>query len=305
MRSIRHQAIFAAALVVLAVGTAPPLARVRLKASSQAGQGAVAPQPGAAQRKRLLAIGDTHTGFTHDSIGHALAVIDRLGKESGLYDTYIRTDSQWITKQVVPPPARNARNLDYFDAVFLYISGEGDWSDQQKKDFLSFVRDDGKGVVGAHTGNAAFYEWPEFGELMGGYFDNHPWNVTEGRVVVEAPDFPAMRHFPLTFTAREEFYELRDKPYSREKVRVLAHLETAGLDLTNPNYHRKDGDLPVALARTYGKGRTFWSTFGHESETWDNPDIQKMYLEAIKWAMGLTAGDATPRPRVVGKQDVR
>ena len=254
-------------------------------------------QTPAPQRKRLLAIGDTHTGFTHDSIGHALGVIDRLGKESGAYDTYIRTDSQWITKQVVPAPARNARNLDYFDAVFLYISGEGDWSDQQKKDFLSFVRDDGKGVVGAHTGNAAFYEWPEFGELMGGYFDNHPWNVIEGRVVVEAPDFPAMRHFPLTFTAREEFYELREKPYSRDKVRVLAHLDTAGLDLTNPNYHRKDGDLPVALARTYGKGRTFWSTFGHESETWDNPNIQKMYLEAIKWAMDLSPGDATPHPR--------
>src|SRR5204863_1196314 len=104
-------------------------------------------------RKKLLAIGDTHTGYTHDSIGHALAVIDRLGHDSGLYDTYIRTDSQWITKQPVPAPARNARNLDYFDAVFLFISGEGDWTDQQKKDFVSFVKDDGKGVVGAHTGN--------------------------------------------------------------------------------------------------------------------------------------------------------
>lgn len=280
----------------LTLGGPPPVT-----AQAQRQGGAAAMPASAPQRKKLLAIGDTRTGFTHDSIGHALAVIDRIGKESGAYDTYIRTDSQWVTKQVVPPPARNARNLDYFDAVFLFISGEGDWSDQQKKDFLSFVRDDGKGVVGAHTGNAAFYEWPEFGELMGGYFDNHPWNVTEGKVVIEAPDFPAMRHFPLTFTAREEFYELREKPYSREKVRVLAHLDTAGLDLNNPNYHRKDGDLPVALARTYGKGRTFWSTFGHEPETWDNPNIQKMYLEAIKWAMGLTPGDATPRPRAAGK----
>ena len=46
------------------------------------------------------------------------------------------------------------------------------------------------------------------------------------------------------------------------------------------------------MARTYGKGRTFWSNFGHAAETWDDPDIQKMYLEAIKWAMGLTPGDA-------------
>src|SRR5207244_11797599 len=108
-------------------------------------------------------LGDTPTVCTHDSIGHPLATVDRLGRESGVFDTYIRTDSQWITKQPVPPPARNAKNLNDFDAVLLYISGEGDWTDQQKKDFVSFVKDDGKGVVAAHTRNAAFYGWPEYG----------------------------------------------------------------------------------------------------------------------------------------------
>ena len=250
-----------------------------------------------AARKRLLALGDTHPGYTHDSIGHALAVIDHLGRQSGLYDTFIRTDSQWITKQPIPMPARNTRNLNDFDAVFLFISGEGSWSDQQKKDFVSFVKDDGKGVVGAHTGNGAFYEWPEFGEMMGGYFDNHPWGIFEGLVVVEAPDFPAMKHFAPAFTRTEEFYVLRAQPYSRDKVRVLAHLDTAKLDLKHPNYRRKDHDIPVALAREYGKGRTFWSNFGHAADTWDDPDVQKMYLEAIKWAMGLVPGDAAPRPR--------
>ncbi len=81
------------------------------------------PQP--AQRKRVLALADTHTGYTHDSIGHALAVIEQLGRQSGLYDTFIRTDSQWVTKQPIPAPARNTKNLNDFDAVFLFISGEG------------------------------------------------------------------------------------------------------------------------------------------------------------------------------------
>jgi type 1 glutamine amidotransferase len=287
------RAIWSIAVVALAawlIGS-PPVGTA--DATQAPGAGAAQPAP---QHKKLLALGDTHTGFTHDSIGHALATIDRLGRESGLYDTYIRTDSQWITKREVPPPARNARNLNYFDAVFLFISGEGDWTDEQKRDFVSFVKDDGKGVGAAHTGNAAFYEWPEFGEMLGGYFDNHPWNVTDARVVVEAPDFPAMKHFPGTFMAKEEFYELREKPYSRDKVRVLARLDAASVDLKNPNVHRTDRDFPVAMAKNYGKGRTFWSTFGHTAETWDDPGVQKMYLEAIKWAMGLTSGDATPRP---------
>ncbi len=247
-------------------------------------------------RKKLLALGDTHTGYTHDSISHAFAVIDRLGRESGLWDTYIRTDSQWITKHPLPATARNGHTLDDFDAVFLFISGDDFWTAQQKADFLSFVRDDGKGVVAAHSGIAAFYHWPDYGEMIGGSFDDHPWNVFNGRVVVNAPDFPAMKPLPPSFMANEEFYVMRDKPYSRDKVRVLAHLDTTNVDLNNPDYHRKDADIPVAFARTYGKGRTFWLTFGHTPEIWDNPQIQQMYLEAIKWAMGLEPGDATPRP---------
>jgi type 1 glutamine amidotransferase len=157
------------------------------------------------------------------------------------------------------------------------------------------VREDGKGVIAAHSGNAAFYEWSEFGEMLGGYFDNHPWNVVEARVRVEAPDFPAMKHFPPTFTRTEEFYVLRSAPYSRDKVRVLASIDPSSVDLKNPNLHRTDRDFPVAMARTYGQGRTFWSTFGHTADTWDDPAIRTMYFEAMRWVLGLVDGDATPR----------
>jgi len=46
----------------------------------------------------------------------------------------------------------------------------------------------------------------------------------------------------------------------------------------------------------YGKGRVFYSTLGHVEQNWDDPRIQKMYVEAIKWAMGLVNADVTPRP---------
>jgi type 1 glutamine amidotransferase len=41
----------------------------------------------------------------------------------------------------------------------------------------------------------------------------------------------------------------------------------------------------------YGKGRVFYSTFGHADETWDDPRVQKMYVEAIRWAMRLIGSD--------------
>src|SRR3954464_15294038 len=92
--------------------------------------------PLAAQpRKRVLAWGDTLTSYQHDSISHALSTMERLGRESGAFDLFIRTDSQWSSKQPVPLPARNARNLDYFDAIFYFGTGDN-LNAQQKKDLL-------------------------------------------------------------------------------------------------------------------------------------------------------------------------
>ena len=238
--------------------------------------------------KRVLAWGDTITAYQHDSISHALATMERLGRESGAYEMYIRTDSQWITKQPVPAPARNARNLNYFDAIFFYGTGDN-LNDQQKKDLLSFIHDDGKGFIGAHTGDDAFFDWPEFAEMIGGWFDNHPWNVFDAPVIVEMPGFPAMKPFPRTFTIRDEIYE--HKNFSRDKVHVLASLDSPKLDYTKPNINRKDHDFPVAWAKMYGKGRVFYSTFGHANEAWDNPMVQKMYLEALRCALRDTGED--------------
>jgi len=261
------------------------------------------PQP---KRKRLLAIGDVHRKiYQHDAVSHALATIEHLGRQSGLFDTYIRTDIQLITRHPIEfaenkavPDADNKdvnyKTLNDFDAIAFYGIGELELTDQQKADLLSFIRDDGKGFIGIHTAITAFYTWPEYGEMIGGYFDDHPWTIFNAPVIVEDRQFPAMKAFPRTFTARDEIYQVRN--FSRDRVRVLARLDPAKLDLKNPRVHRTDGDFAVAWARNYGKGRVFYSTFGHTDESWDDPRMQKMWMEAIKWGMGIVEGNATPRP---------
>jgi len=242
----------------------------------------------APRRKRVLAWGDTITAFQHDSVSHALATMERLGRESGAFETYIRTDSQLITKQPITGGPRNTRNLDYFDAIFYFGTGDN-LNAQQKKDLLSFIRDDGKGFVGAHTGDDAFFEWPEFGEMIGGYFDGHPWGQFDAPIIVEDRAFPAMKHFPARFTIHDEIYQHKD--FSRDKVHVLARLDGEKLDYTKPNIHRTDKDFPVAWTKMYGKGRVFYATFGHAAETWDDPNVQKLYLEATRWALRLVGDD--------------
>jgi type 1 glutamine amidotransferase len=58
----------------------------------------------------------------------------------------------------------------------------------------------------------------------------------------------------------------------------------------------EDSVMPVAWKRHHGKGRVFYSSLGHASSTWDDPSVYRMYFEALKWSLGLTDGDATPRP---------
>lgn len=243
------------------------------------------------KKKKVLFIGATK-GFQHDSVSHAAGTIWKLGQETGLWDTYIKTDTQLITKQ---PLKGNAKNLNYFDVVVFYTTGELDMDDQQKADLLSFVKDDGKGFLAVHSGNDTFYKWPEYGEMVGGYFDQHPWNTFNAPLVVEDPAFPGMNAVPGEFAMRDEIYQVKD--FSRDKVRVLMRLDENKLDLTNKNVHRSDKDFAVIWVRNYGKGRVMYNGLGHPEAVWDRPDIQKMLVEHMKWLYGAVPGDATPRPR--------
>jgi type 1 glutamine amidotransferase len=248
-------------------------------------------------RKVVLAWADTRNGIQqHDSVSHALAVIERLGYDSGVYDTFIRTDSNIAAmepKRTTGEAASGGPNLRLADAIFFLGHRDVPIDDQQRLDLLKFVRDDGKGFVAAHTALTALDGWAEYGELLGGRYDGHPWNVATGPVVNEAADFPATRHFPATFVLTDEFYQ--PKGFSRASARVLLRLDVAKMP-ANADVHVKDADLPLAWAKTYGKGRVFYSSLGHDAGAWDDRDVAQMYFEAIKWALGLTEGDVTPRP---------
>lgn len=244
----------------------------------------------AAAKKRLLAIGE-EKGYRHESVSHALATIERLGRQTGLWDTVIRTDTEALTKKKLE---YNAKNLNDFDAVLFYTGGTLEMDDQKKADFLSFVRDDGKGFIGIHSATITFADWPEYGDMIGGYYDEHPWGTFNAPIVVEDAGFPGMQQWPHTFDFTDEIYQMKN--YSRDKLRVLMRLDAAKLDLANPKVHRTDKDFAVTWAKMYGKGRVYYSTLGHRDETWDRPEVQKMYTEAIRWVTGMVDADVSPRP---------
>ncbi|MCU0247573.1 MAG: ThuA domain-containing protein [Bryobacter sp.] len=245
----------------------------------------------APRKKRVLCIGQTK-GFQHDAATQAMVQIFNMGKETGLWDTWIKTDCQLITKKKL---TGNAKNLDFFDAIYFYTTGELDLDDEQKASLLSFVKDDGKGFIGGHTAIDTLYKWPEYGEMVGGYFDFHPWNTFEAPILNEDPTNPIVKHFPKSFTVLDEIYQARN--YSREKCRVLLRLDETKLKMDAKNVHRTDGDFAVSWVKTHGKGRVFYSTLGHHDKSLDRADVQQMFREATKWALGLIEVDTTPKPK--------
>ena len=240
--------------------------------------------------RHLLIIGE-EKGYRHEAVSHAMATIERLGRETGLWSTTIRTDTEVLTKKKLE---YNAKNLNDFDAVLFYTGGELEMDAEKKAALLSFVHDDGKGFIGVHSAAITFADWPEFTEMIGGFFDEHPWGTFDAPILVEDSRFPGMQQWPQAFVLKDEIYQM--KAWSRQNVRVLMRLDPSKLDLNKPAVHRKDADFAVTWTKMYGKGRVYYSTLGHVEQNWDDPRMQDMYVNAIKWAMGLTDAEYTSRP---------
>ena len=251
--------------------------------------------------KTVLIWADTRNGIAqHDSVSHAAAVIEEMGYQTGTYFSYIRTDSNIISyhpTMTTGRPASGGPSLANVDAIFFLGHREVPITDAQKSELLQFVRNGG-GFVAAHMASTAFASWPEFGALLGGRFDQHPWGDTTAPVIVEDPSFPGMQFFPKVFSFHDEFYQIKD--FSPAQSRILMRMDPAGLDMSRPGVQAADAPYAITWARMYGKGRVFYSALGHDASTWDNPAIKRMWFGALQWALGLKSADVTPEPVSAG-----
>ena len=52
-----------------------------------------------------------------------------------------------------------------------------------------------------------------------------------------------------------------------------------------------EGREPYTWVRTQGKGRVFYTAYGHDERTWTKPEFQLMLQNAVKWVVDDTARD--------------
>jgi len=247
----------------------------------------------------VLAWADSRNGQAqHDNITHALSVLERIGYESGTYDMQIRTDSNIISFNPLKTDGTRASggpNLNNADAIVFAGHRNVPLDEAGQADLISAIRDQGKGLVALYIGMTPWETFPEMANILGaGYVGHSPFGSQPATLVNESPDFPATKHFPAIFTTPDAYYQVKD--FDRDQMQVLLRLDVSKFAPV-AGYTRTDGDYPVAWAKMYGKGRVFYCSFGNGgSDQWDNSDLQRMYFEAIKWALGLTPYELKPHP---------
>ncbi|MGH9255798.1 MAG: ThuA domain-containing protein [Vicinamibacterales bacterium] len=204
-------------------------------------------------------------GFRHDSIATAVASMRGLSASTNEFTIAATEDLS-----VLAPPA-----LASYDVVmFALTSGELPLSPAQKGALIDFVAG-GRGFVGIHSATDTLYGWPEYGQLIGAYFKEHPW-TQQAAVVVEDRSHPSTSALGDRFLIREEFYTFRENP--RGRVRVLLRLDPASVGST--------GDYPLAWTHSFGAGRVYYNALGHFSETWADQRFVQQLAGAIRWAAG-------------------
>ena len=271
-----------------------------------------------AKDKHKALIWSRATGFRHKSIPHGAFAMKKMGEKSGVftteettnlaallpenlknYDILIlnNTTGNWV-QPIAKGDEKNAKDYGADEALVEKFGSAEKAEAAIRKSIMDWVNSGGA-IVAYHSASDANYHWPEFGKMIGGYFNKHPWNANDQVTVhVEEPSHKLLRAFDgkTRFDITDEIYQFKE-PYSRENQRVLLSLDTTKTNMQKKGIERTDGDFAVSWIRDQGKGRVFYSSLGHREDIFMNPMIMQFYLDGLQWAAGDTDVPAEPRPR--------
>ncbi|MGB2861684.1 MAG: ThuA domain-containing protein [Sedimentisphaerales bacterium] len=233
-------------------------------------------------------------GFFHTSIPLVNKAIVQMGETTGAYETVVTNDMSIFKPE----------NLKQFDAIcFNNTTGlkfNPAKTPELCKSLMDFVRG-GKGIVGIHAATDNFNEWPDAQEMMGGKFTGHPWGGGgTWAIKIDQPDHPLMAAFKgKGFKINDEIYRTDPPLYSRDKQLVLMSLDMSDETTRNVNgFKPTDVDTGTGWIRTWGKGRIFYCSLGHNDHLLWNPAILQHYLDGIQFAFGDYKVDTKPKPNV-------
>lgn len=160
----------------------------------------------------------------------------------------------------------NGKTLGEYAGLVIYANTT-EISPEQEKALLDYV-ESGKGFIPLHCASYCFLNSPKYIALVGAQFKRHGTGTF--RTQLSEEDHPLLRGFGG--------FESWDETYVHDK-----HNPT---DRTVLEYRAEgNGKEPWTWIRTQGKGRVFYTAWGHDQRTFGNPGFHNLLERGIRWAV--------------------
>ncbi|HUT36302.1 MAG TPA: ThuA domain-containing protein [Planctomycetota bacterium] len=152
---------------------------------------------------------------------------------------------------------------------------------ERRKALIERVKE-GAGWIGIHSAADSLYDFPEFNQMVNGWFSGHPWSG-KVKVTIEEPDHPLMKPFGKgPWEVSDEIYQFRN--YDRTRARILMSIYRPSVEVSRGN--RKDRDYATCWISLFGKGRVMYQAHGHGGNAFKMPEYQEHMKLAMQWAVG-------------------
>lgn len=192
-------------------------------------------------------------------------------------------------KQLQPVMAQKGIELDYtedaadlnpsrlagYDCVVIYANTTHISLDQEKA-LLDFVAAGG-GFVPLHCASYCFLNSPKYIELVGGQFKSHGTGVFKESIV--KADHPIMQGLAPIESWDETYVHTAHNP---NRVVLSERRDDKGAE-------------PYTWVREHGRGRVFYTAWGHDQRTWSNAGFLALVENGIRWAAANSPTQLHPR----------
>ncbi len=225
-------------------------------------------------------------GFIHTSIPVANLAIEEMGKRTKAFEVDLADTYDVFT----------ADNLEQYDCILLNNTTHMKFpTSEHEKAFLDFVSS-GKGLAGFHAASDNFGAHPACCAMVGGQFNGHPWGAGGNWAFkLDDPHHRLNQAFGgKGFWHRDEIYQYKPDSYQGPEVlRLLVSLDMSKEEVSSKI---NDGprEVPVSWVRKAGKGRVFYTNFGHREDTFWNPVVLQHMCDGIQYALGDLEADDVP-----------
>ncbi len=158
-------------------------------------------------------------------------------------------------------------HLAQFDALIVYANHDSISADQESA-LLDFVASGG-GFLPIHSASYCFRNSDAYVQLVGAQFLSHGVGMFTARIVdAEHPITRQLTPFETWDETYVHTHHASDRHILMERTDSSGHVE------------------PWTWTRTHGKGRVFYTAYGHDERTWQHSEFHALIKAGLLWAIG-------------------